>query len=122
MAPGTDLAYMEHGGFLRFRAQQVADRILPAYNTTTKIPLNIINLATQQAKNPTWNQRCVQAGRVWESIRTRSDFVAEATDAWLRGGQVDLPHLWRAYNVCNGCAGSLHVQGIHAGRVWDAPG
>ncbi|KAI3429765.1 hypothetical protein D9Q98_010078 [Chlorella vulgaris] len=39
------------------RAQQVADRILPAYNTPTGIPLNIINLATQVAKNPTWNQR-----------------------------------------------------------------
>jgi hypothetical protein len=41
------------------RAQQVADRILPAYNTPTGIPLNIINLATQVAKNPTWNQRWV---------------------------------------------------------------
>lgn len=39
------------------RAQQVADRILPAYDTPTRIPLNIINLATQEAKNPTWNQK-----------------------------------------------------------------
>jgi mannosyl-oligosaccharide alpha-1,2-mannosidase len=39
------------------RARQVADRILPAYDTPTRIPLNIINLATQAAKNPTWNQR-----------------------------------------------------------------
>ncbi|KAL4422458.1 hypothetical protein ABPG75_008655 [Micractinium tetrahymenae] len=39
------------------RAQQVADRLMPAYDTPTRIPLNIINLATQQAKNPTWNQK-----------------------------------------------------------------
>ena len=39
------------------RAQQVADRLLPAYDTPTRIPYNIINLATQAAKNPTWNQR-----------------------------------------------------------------
>lgn len=39
------------------RAQQVADRLLPAYNTPTGIPLNMINLRTGEAKNPTWNQR-----------------------------------------------------------------
>lgn len=44
------------------RAQQVADRILPAYDTPTRIPLNIINLATQEAKNPTWNQKWAPGG------------------------------------------------------------
>lgn len=40
----------------------MADRILPAYDTPTRIPLNIINLATQEAKNPTWNQKWAPGG------------------------------------------------------------
>ncbi|EFN60136.1 hypothetical protein CHLNCDRAFT_33654 [Chlorella variabilis] len=74
------------------RAQQVADRILPAYNTTTKIPLNIINLATQQAKNPTWNQRAstlaefgthqVEFWRLSQS--TGNDTYAELAEGTIR--------------------------------------
>ena len=38
-------------------AQQVADRVLPAYDTPTRVPLNLINLRTQVAHNPKWNQK-----------------------------------------------------------------
>ncbi|GAB4814643.1 hypothetical protein N2152v2_001689 [Parachlorella kessleri] len=37
------------------KSEEVAQRILPAYNTTTGIPYNTINLKTQVAKNPKWN-------------------------------------------------------------------
>lgn len=36
------------------RAREIADRLLPAYNTQTGIPLNIVNLRTGVAKNPAW--------------------------------------------------------------------
>ncbi|PSC73991.1 Mannosyl-oligosaccharide 1,2-alpha-mannosidase MNS1 [Micractinium conductrix] len=39
------------------RAQEVAHRLLPAYATPSGIPLNIVNLATMEAKNPAWNHK-----------------------------------------------------------------
>ena len=36
----------------------IGDAVLRALDDTpTRIPYNLINLATQAAKNPTWNQR-----------------------------------------------------------------
>lgn len=36
------------------KAQQIADRLLPAWDTASGIPYNVINLATGHASNPTW--------------------------------------------------------------------
>ena len=33
----------------------MADRVLPAYDTPSGIPYNLINLQTQRTKNPNWN-------------------------------------------------------------------
>eukprot|EP00887_Chlorella_sp_A99_P003907 scaffold11.g3907.t1 len=39
------------------RAVAVAERVMPAYDTPTGIPYNLINLATQRVRNPSWNLR-----------------------------------------------------------------
>ena len=36
------------------KAQEIADRLLPAWNTPTGIPYNTINLASGRASNPGW--------------------------------------------------------------------
>jgi hypothetical protein len=36
------------------KAQQIADRLLPAWETPSGIPYNTINLATGHASNPGW--------------------------------------------------------------------
>lgn len=36
------------------KAKDIADRLLPAWNTSTGIPYNIINLAHGNAHNPGW--------------------------------------------------------------------
>lgn len=36
------------------KAQQIADRLLPAWETPSGIPYNIINLASGHASNPGW--------------------------------------------------------------------
>lgn len=36
------------------KATDIADRLLPAWNTSTGIPFNIINLAHGNAHNPGW--------------------------------------------------------------------
>lgn len=69
------------------RAQQVADRIVPAYATPTRIPLNIINLATQEAKNPTWNQKWVaggQGGVEWHCRSGQGGVELQALSGGLR--------------------------------------
>lgn len=36
------------------KAKDIADRLLPAWNTPTGIPYNIINLRNGNAHNPSW--------------------------------------------------------------------
>lgn len=36
------------------KAKEIADRLLPAWNTPTGIPYNIINLSQGRAHNPSW--------------------------------------------------------------------
>ena len=36
------------------KAQEIADRLLPAWETPSGIPYNSINLASGHAKNPAW--------------------------------------------------------------------
>jgi mannosyl-oligosaccharide alpha-1,2-mannosidase len=38
------------------KAKEMADRLVPAFNTTTGIPYGIVNLKTQKARNPSWSQ------------------------------------------------------------------
>ncbi|KAL4436084.1 hypothetical protein ABPG77_005532 [Micractinium sp. CCAP 211/92] len=78
------------------RAQQVADRIVPAYATPTRIPLNIINLATQEAKNPTWNQKAstlAEFGTHQLEFWRLSQGTGNATYAELAEGSIR--HLYR---------------------------
>mmetsp|Transcript_12642 Transcript_12642/g.46201 ORF Transcript_12642/g.46201 Transcript_12642/m.46201 type:complete len:614 (+) Transcript_12642:277-2118(+) len=56
------------------RAEQLADGLLPAFNTPTGIPLSDVNLATGYARGPTWAQQ--------------ESSVSEASTLWLEFGTV----------------------------------
>lgn len=47
------------GVFLE-KAKDIADRLLPAWDTSSGIPYNRINLARGQAHNPGWTRVCYQ--------------------------------------------------------------
>jgi len=40
------------------KAREIADRLLPAWNTPSGIPYNRINLAFGNTNNPSWSRVC----------------------------------------------------------------
>lgn len=68
------------------RTAELVDRLLPAFETPTGLPHNIINLKTLEARNPAWARSVCCLFLVW----------------WLL-----LPTGWLCVCVCQQCIGVL---------------
>ncbi|PPS11790.1 hypothetical protein GOBAR_AA08851 [Gossypium barbadense] len=59
------------------KARDIADRLLPAWDTTTGIPYNVINLARGNAHNPGWAGGILATYNGWERLERWGGGVGE---------------------------------------------